>query len=150
MLHRVVVALIASTSIYIQPPKWFPESLACSFPKGTSAILERSKQSITKTNDNLRLDFYQFNWNRQTAKMSGNQSEVDVVILSANETAVTIAEYVDEGSLQVTVVYGSKTTQGAFNAVHSRHSEMMDVPIPSQYYGSCRRRENLVHKNDND
>jgi N-glycosylase/DNA lyase len=82
--------------------------------------------------------------------MSGNQSEVDVVILSANETAVTIAEYIDEGSLQVTVVYRSKTTQGAFNAVHSRHSEMMDVPIPSQYYGSCRRGANLVHKNDKD
>ena len=139
MIYHVIVALIASTNIHKQPPSWFPESIICSFPKGNAATLERTKQSFTKTNDNLRLNFFQFNWNRRTARMSGNQSEVDVVILSANETAVTIAEYIDEGSLQITVVYGSKTSQGAFNAVHSRHSEMMDVALPSQYYGSCRR-----------
>lgn len=150
MLHHVIVALIASTSIHIQPPKWFPDLLTCSFSKGTSAILERTKQSIARTDDNLRLDLYEFNWSRKTARMSGNQSKVDVVILSANETAVTMAEYIDDGSLQITVVYGSKTSQGAFNAVHSRHSEMMDVPIPSQYYGSCHRRANLVHKNEKD
>lgn len=139
MIQHIIIAILVTASIQVRRPSWFPERISCTFAQGTTAVLEKENQSITRTNDRLQIEFAQFNWNRKTGRMRGNQAENDVVILAANETAVTLAEYIDEGSAQITVIYQSTTSRGTFNAVHSRHSEMMDVPIPSQTYGSCRR-----------
>jgi hypothetical protein len=73
-----------------------------------------------------------------TGRLIANQGGADVTVISATE-AITVLEPLGSGLLHMTAIFLAQTRDGHFKAVHSRHTAFFGgVPVPSQYYGSCR------------
>jgi hypothetical protein len=91
--------------------------------------------------DSFELVFDQVDGEKGTGRLIGNLGGSDVVVFTSPDVTM-ILERVTTGAFQVTAIYSARRPDGTFKAVHSRHTPVFGgEPLPSQYYGSCRKFE---------
>lgn len=119
------------------------ETLRCLFDEGHGATWNEDGAVASESRGPFGpLVFDSIEILKGTARLIGNAGAEDVtVILSLN--GLTFVEQTPTGSLNITTVYAEAvetlgTGLDVFMAVTSRHIAINFVPLPSQYYGSCR------------
>ena len=86
----------------------------------------------------LRLSFDAIDRKKRTARFIGNVGADDIGVIDGGE-ALHLLELTPSGNMTVTTVYAQRTENNLFKATHTRLIYMSTGPIPSQYYGFCRR-----------
>lgn len=118
-----------------------PATFRCSFPNGVSADMRGASVKTEVLSERFELVFDQIDGAKGTGRLIGNQGGGDVVVVASPEVTM-ILETVAAGAIQVTAIYSARRPDGAYKAVHSRHTAVFGgEPLPSQYYGSCRKLE---------
>jgi hypothetical protein len=113
------------------------KSLRCTFGPGTYGDWKGGNLKIGK-NSLGTLQFDSIDVKTNTARMIGNVAAGNVTVF-LTPAGLTFVEQTDSGNMIFSTVFASyKKNTTDFIAVTSRHIDMLDGPLPSQYHGSCK------------
>lgn len=133
LLATETPSLLAQSSAKLRSTKTF----RCTFTQSARAIMDRDTPKVESGLEKLELTFDQIDPVKGTGRLIGNAGGADVTVISGSEKT-TLLEATPNGTIQVTVIYMSQRSDGAFKSVHSRHTAAPGgVPMASQMYGSC-------------
>jgi len=126
---------------------YLTQTFKCDFPIGSTFVFHDDKGEIR---DKPKVEnaggmgnefiFDSINVQNGTGRFVGNQGSTDLTVIAGLEE-MSLIEVTPGGTVQMTVIYNSMNGEGAYLAVHSRHTSTFGVPMPSQYAGSCRVHE---------
>ncbi|WP_439643872.1 hypothetical protein [Gemmatimonas sp.] len=135
----VCVVLLLSAPVVAQSrqPLSSIKSFRCHFTVSVTGGLDAVPPKPKVARETLELIFDSIDHKRRTARLISNQGAEDISAHLADD-AIFLLESTLSGHLQVTAIYEPRGQDGLYKAVHSRHTSMMDHPLPSQFYGSCR------------
>jgi len=145
MLAAPVVALLsvlwASSAPAAEPLEMLRagQSFKCLFNAGIVAEWDgpRVKRELTSTVD-MAYHFHDVDRVEGTARMIGSEGTRSVELIDS-PAGFTFIDRTLSGNLSFTTVFAQQLPGGNFSAVHSRHVLLSSAPLPSQYYGICRR-----------
>jgi hypothetical protein len=114
-------------------------SFKCLFNAGVVAEWDgpRVKRELTSTVD-MAYHFQDVDRVDGTARMIGSEGTRSVDLIDS-PTGLTFIDRTLSGNLSFTTIFAQQLEGGNFSAVHSRHVLLSSAPLPSQYYGICRR-----------
>ena len=114
-------------------------SFKCLFNAGIVAEWEgpRVRRELTSTVD-MTYHFQDVDRVDGTARMLGSEGTRTVELIDS-PAGLTFIDQTLSGNLSFTTVFAQQLQGGNFSAVHSRHVLLSSAPLPSQYYGICRR-----------
>jgi hypothetical protein len=111
-------------------------SLKCVFPWYASADWDADVPTVkSAAQDGFAFHIDGIDYAKSGARLIGNAGAEDLVA-ARGASSVSFIERVPVGALNVTTVYGWRSKDGHFKAVHSRHTAV-GGPSPSQSYGFC-------------
>lgn len=106
----------------------YTTSVAANLPHGATET-----QTDVKTDDNFKLSFV-VESGANTGHLSADRGTA-IVSVVWGAAKVTFIEITDDGTVQVTTIYGKEI--GILGSVHSRATGWRGTEMPSQYYGTC-------------
>jgi len=117
-------------------------SLRCVFDVGTNANFQEKTVEAEKAKGSTLppIIFDQIDTLSGTARMIGNAGAETVTALSRSNS-IHLVELTASGNLNVTTVFNTNDSNSSFDypVVHSRHIDLSGGPLPSQYYGFCKK-----------
>jgi len=122
----IIAATLTSGALHAETPK----ALKCQFPKGVTYDGGKLEEDAQK---DFSLIFDSIDLTKGTARLIGNIGASDVVVI-ANASTLNFIEVTPVGYLNVTTLFHLPEMP----AVHSRHVVIIDEPMPSQRYGTCK------------
>jgi hypothetical protein len=128
ILFLIVVLLAFSQSAYAQALAY-----VCDFPQGYSWESTGENYKGEKTSETMNFTLTVDSPN--TGKMIGNAGASEVSVLDTAE-GTSFLEQTPSGNIAVTTVFKA-TQSNKRKAVHSRHMNLLENPLISQYVGNC-------------
>jgi hypothetical protein len=114
------------------------KSLKCTFQNGSIAKWKDGKLKIEPDRIVAPIHFDSIDLQNKTARGIGNQGASDEILI-ITASGITFVEQTGMGNLIFTTIFPFLNKEGDFIAVTSRHMNMIVSPLPSQYYGSCKK-----------
>ena len=112
-------------------------NLSCEFPiTSVNDWSDDAPEPVIKKEQKFAFRLESIDTAKGTAKMVATAGAAGLIVIPTPE-ALHFMETMPSGNLNITTVFSSKTKDGKFKAVHSRHMQIGD-PLPSQAYGFCR------------
>lgn len=115
-----------------------PRAFVCKFIEGTVARYNRT-WAAEDTSGGLDLIFAGINAQQGKAELVGNAGVSDVGFWKG-ETTWNFMEVTNSGNVMITTIFNSPVAQ-SYPSVHSRHTSLGGIPLPSTYRGSCKSRD---------
>lgn len=115
-------------------------SFKCKYSTGNVGKFEKGYPSTESDKGLGESVFDNLNPEKKTGRMIGNAGGSDVIVLPGDRS-LNILETTGTGNLNVITIFLSNDPkfQGKFPVVQSRHINLSNGPIPSQYLGICTR-----------
>jgi hypothetical protein len=114
------------------------KSLKCQFGKGSVASWKHGPVKLNNDDFNATIYFDSIDFDKGTARKIANQGSTDVAVIPG-VMFITFIEQTGLGNMIFTSVFFHyvKGTED-FISVTSRHVNLFDGPLPSQYHGTCK------------
>ena len=133
----ILVILFSSNAFAEQGALDKLTSLNCEFPiTSVNDWSDDTPTPVIKKGQKFAFSLESIDTTKGTAKMVATAGAAGLIVVPAPE-ALNFMETMPSGNFNITTVFSSKTKDGKFKAVHSRHMQIGD-PLPSQAYGFCR------------
>ena len=143
ILFSVVVFVILPPLTFAEDDPVFKKlittkTLKCQFGPGLSASWEHGQLKLENADFKATIFFDSINMDKGTARKIANQGSADVALIPG-VMLITFIEQTGNGNVIFTSVFPnySKGTED-FIAVTSRHMNLPNGPLPSQYHGTCK------------
>lgn len=114
------------------------KTLKCTFTEGRAANWKERKLKIESDLSSFTIIYDNIDLQNKTARSIGNIGATDETLILTG-TGITFIEQTIVGNLIFTTIFPILNREGDFIAVMSRHMEMIGIPMPSQYHGSCKK-----------
>jgi hypothetical protein len=115
------------------------QSFRCNFSDGFFTEFKSNKQSSSRDKKFDDITFDQIDLKKGSGRMIGNAGAENVQVLSG-DNSIHIFERTMTGNMNITTIFNTgKSNLTNYPVVHSRHVNIMDGPLPSQYVGFCKK-----------
>ncbi len=116
------------------------QSFRCSFTDGFSTEFKSNKPSSGRDKSKFTdLTFDQLDVKKNRGRMIGNAGATDVGVING-DNSIHIIEQTPSGNMNITTIFNPPIKNSSnYPVVHSRHVNIFDEPMTSQYVGLCKK-----------
>lgn len=129
-----LIGLFISTNAFSQT-----QSFRCNFSDGFSTNWDSGKPSSVRDGRMSEMVFDQLDTKKGSGRMIGNAGAETVQVLKG-DGSLHIAERTPTGNMNFTTIfYANPKNTNEFPVVHSRHINLLNAPLTSQFVGLCKK-----------
>ena len=116
------------------------QSFRCSFSDGYVTDFKTNKPVTNRDKNKFTdLTFDQLDVKKGSGRMIGNSGATDVGVING-DNSIHIIEQTKSGNMNITTIFNPSVKNSSnYPVVHSRHVNIFDEPLTSQYVGLCRK-----------
>lgn len=113
-----------------------PKAFVCKLSDSRTAVIKDGRLILDKGKDPLAFTLAALDLKKRSAQLIGNNGATNVTMIKGDR-GYHFIETTPSGNMAFTTVFLAPANEQRLFAVHSRHMEIVFMPVVSQYYGWC-------------